>query len=161
MVETPSCSPSSPRPPGKIVYVRRRHYLVHEVVQGDRHGDATLVRLHCVDDDAPGDPLEVLWELEIGPRVLADDRPTLGEGLDEPRMFGAWLNALRWNCVSSSDSELLQAPFRAGIDIKPYQLEPLRKALNLPRVRGAASPSIGTCSSNMGVAPYGGPNGDW
>ncbi|TGG80868.1 MAG: helicase, partial [Aphanocapsa feldmannii 288cV] len=30
--------------------------------------------------------------------------------------------------------ELFQAPYRAGIDVKAYQLEPLRKALQMPRV---------------------------
>ena len=28
----------------------------------------------------------------------------------------------------------MQAPFRAGIQVKAYQLEPLRKALRMPRV---------------------------
>lgn len=129
--------------PGNIVHLRRRHYLVHEVIPGDRADDATLVRLHCIDDDSPGAALDVLWELEIAPKVLSDDGPKLGTGLDEPRMFGAYLNALRWNCVSSTDKTLLQAPFRAGIDIKPYQLEPLRKALNLPRVNLFIADDVG------------------
>lgn len=135
----------APRPPrqGNIVHVRRRHYLVHDVVRGDRPEDATLVRMHCIEDDAPGAPLEVLWELELDPRILEDDKPTVGGGLDEPKMFGAWLNALRWNCVSSTDKTLLQAPFRAGIDIKPYQLEPLRKALDLPRVNLFIADDVG------------------
>jgi superfamily II DNA or RNA helicase len=134
-----------PPPPdlGNIVSVRRRHYLVHDVVKGDRPDDATLVRLHCIDDDAPGAPLEVLWELEIDPRVIPEDKPSVGAGLDEPRMFGAYLNALRWNCVSSTDKTLLQSPFRAGIDIKPYQLEPLRKALDLPRVNLFIADDVG------------------
>ncbi len=49
-------------------------------------------------------------------------------------MFGSYLNTLRWNCVTSTDPGLFQAPLRAGIDVKPYQLEPLRKALRMPRV---------------------------
>lgn len=133
----------APPQKGNIVFLRRRHYLVHEVVPGDRTDDATLVRLHCIDDDAPGAALDVLWELEIGPKIVAEDRPTVGEGLDEPRVFGAYLNALRWNCVSSTDKTLLQSPFRAGIDIKPYQLEPLRKALNLPRVNLFIADDVG------------------
>jgi len=36
--------------------------------------------------------------------------------------------------VTSTDPKLLQSPFRAGIKLDPYQLEPLRKALRLPRV---------------------------
>ncbi|MCA9488578.1 MAG: DISARM system SNF2-like helicase DrmD [Myxococcales bacterium] len=132
-----------PPEPGQIVALRRRHWLVHETQPGRGHGDATVVRLHCIDDDAAGEHLEVLWELELGPRILHEDKPQLGEGLDEPRLFGAYLNTLRWNCVSSTDKELLQAPFRAGIDIKAYQLEPLRKALELPRVNMFIADDVG------------------
>jgi SNF2 family DNA or RNA helicase len=44
------------------------------------------------------------------------------------------LHTLRWNCVTATDPNLFQAPFRAGIKIDAYQMEPLRKALRLPRV---------------------------
>jgi hypothetical protein len=36
-------------------------------------------------------------------------------GFDPPQRFAAYLNALRWNCVTSTDPRPLQAPFRAGI----------------------------------------------
>ena len=42
--------------------------------------------------------------------------------------FGAW------SCVTATDPTLFQSPFRAGIKIDAYQMEPLRKALRLPRV---------------------------
>ncbi len=35
---------------------------------------------------------------------------------------------------TATDPNLFQAPFRAGIKIDAYQMEPLRKALQLPRV---------------------------
>ena len=44
------------------------------------------------------------------------------------------LNTLRWSCTTATDPSLFQAPFRAGIKIDAYQMEPLRKALLLPRV---------------------------
>ena len=55
-------------------------------------------------------------------------------GFDDPRRFAAFLNTLRWNCVTATDANLFQSPFRAGITIDAYQMEPLRKALRLPRV---------------------------
>src|SRR5690606_7864907 len=48
--------------------------------------------------------------------------------------FAAYLHTLGWNCVTATDPNLFQAPFRAGIRIDAYQMEPLRKALQLPRV---------------------------
>jgi SNF2 family DNA or RNA helicase len=56
-----------------------------------------------------------------------------GQGVDQPRQFAAFLHTLRWNCVTATDPNLSQAPFRAGIKIDAYQMEPLRKALRLPR----------------------------
>ena len=56
------------------------------------------------------------------------------EGFDDPRYFAAFLNTLRWSSVTATDPNLFQAPFRAGIKIDAYQMEPLRKALRLPRV---------------------------
>jgi hypothetical protein len=54
------------------------------------------------------------------------------EPAEQPQVFGSHLNTLRWNCVTSTDPGLFQSPLRAGIDVKPYQLELLRKALRMP-----------------------------
>lgn len=60
-------------------------------------------------------------------------RPGL-EGLRPARAVAAFIRTLRWNCVTATDPNLFQSPFRAGIKIDAYQMEPLRKALRLPRV---------------------------
>src|SRR5881398_607751 len=119
---------------GQIAHVRQRQYLVEEVVPPPAPGDATLVRLFCVDDDAQGQPLEVLWEKEVDPTILTAEawRDLATRGFDPPRTFSAYLHTLRWNCVTATDPRLFQAPFRAGIRIDAYQIEPLRKALLLP-----------------------------
>ena len=56
--------------PGQIAYVRQRRYLVEEVTAPTSRSEATLVDLSCVDDDAQGQPLSVLWEHELDARVL-------------------------------------------------------------------------------------------
>ena len=55
---------AAPPQPGHIVRVRSRQYLVEQTATPERPGDAHLVRLDCLDDDAQGQPLEVLWEHE-------------------------------------------------------------------------------------------------
>ena len=99
-------------------------------------GGATVVRLSCVDDDAQGQPLQVLWEHELDGAILnAEPWDALGQrGFDPAGRFAAYLHTLRWNCLTATDPNLFQAPFRAGIRLDAYQLEPLRKALLLPRV---------------------------
>ena len=111
----------APPQPGQIVRVRQRQYLAEEVVAPPSPGDATLVRLSCLDDDAQGEPLEVLWEMEVDPEILTGEAwdHLATRGFDPPRLFAGYFHALRWNCVTATDPRLFQAPFRAGIITRP------------------------------------------
>lgn len=58
---------------GQIVQVRHRQYLVTGVQipdLSDARTGQTLVCLVCLDDDAAGRRLEVLWERELGAQVF-------------------------------------------------------------------------------------------
>ena len=125
------------RPPrvGELVEVRSRRWLV-EGVEDATPPTSPRVSLACADDDAQGQTLEVYWDFEIDRRILEQEAwSTIGaRGFDPPRPFSAFLHTLRWNCVTATDPSLFQSPFRAGIKIDAYQMEPLRKALRLPRV---------------------------
>lgn len=132
-----SCvAPEALPEPGQLVRVRSRSWLVDEVVAPARPSEQTLVRLSCLDDDAQGEELAVLWEREVDAAVSTGSGWTqVGRsGFDETKLFSAYLHTLRWNGVTAADPRLMQAPFRAGIQVKAYQLEPLRKALRMPRV---------------------------
>jgi superfamily II DNA or RNA helicase len=130
-------SPSEHLPEvGDLVRVRSRRWLVEEVVRPEQPRQSSIVRLACADDDAQGQSLDVFWDYELDRRVIEEEgwRDLAAKGFDPPRHFAAFLHTLRWNCVTATDPNLFQAPFRAGIKIDAYQMEPLRKALRLPRV---------------------------
>ena len=82
--------------PGQIVRVRSRTYLVEGVVPPPDPADSPLVRLSCVEDDALGEPLEVLWDKEIDSQVIegAIWQDITIRGFDEPRPFSAYTDTL-------------------------------------------------------------------
>ena len=118
---------------GELVHLRTRRWLVEEVRED---GPSPIVELACADDDNQGQSIEVFWNYEVDRQILDDDgwADIATKGFDSPSKFATFLRTLRWNCVTSTDPNLLQAPFRAGIRVDAYQMEPLRKALRLPRV---------------------------
>jgi ERCC4-related helicase len=102
-----------------------------------------LVSLSSVEEGAEGEELQVIWELEPGAAVK--ERMTLPKptGFDNPRRMDAFLDAVRWGAVASADVNAFQAPFRSGIEIEDYQLDPLVRAIRMPRVNLLIADDVG------------------
>src|SRR5215510_9558697 len=121
---------------GQLVRVRDRHWVVTNVVPSTLTDRASapshLVELSSVEDDAYGDELTVFWEVEPGTVVLPKATlPNPSEGFDDPGRLAAFLDAVRWGAIASADARSLQAPFRSGISIEDYQLDPVVRALQM------------------------------
>ncbi|MEX1263188.1 MAG: DISARM system SNF2-like helicase DrmD, partial [Actinomycetota bacterium] len=130
--------------PGQLVSVRDRQWIVSDVSRGTVGADLLttdsepqhLLSLVSIEEDATGEELQVIWELEPGRRVI--DHASLPapdpDNVDPPARLDAFLDAVRWGAIASADPRHLQAPFRSGITIEDYQLDPVVRALRMPRV---------------------------
>lgn len=139
--------------PGELVTVRDRRWVVADVSRssledgalGDNGCARTLLSLVSVEDDGMGEELQVIWELEPGRRII--DRAALPEprldGLDDPERLDAFPDAIRRGAIASADTRRLQSPFRSGIAIEDYQLDPVVRALRMPRVNLLIADDVG------------------
>ena len=153
MSDSPRPAPGAGLPePGQLVSVRNLRCVVADVTAGTLPGGLLasginhpqhLVTLSSIEDDAQGEELQVIWELEPGAAILDDANLPDLSGFDTPARLDAFLDAVRWGAASSADVRALQAPFRSGVDIKDYQLDPLVRALQMPRVNLLIADDVG------------------
>ncbi len=64
-------------------------------------------------------------------------------GFDSPQRLDTFLNAVRWGAASSADVKAIQAPFRSGIDLEDYQLDPVARAIQMPRANLLIADDVG------------------
>jgi hypothetical protein len=137
---------------GQLVSVRSRQWTVQQVrastlpppaLQPSFHGPQHLVTLASVEDDGLGEELQVVWEVEPGARVVEKIALPTAEDFDPPETLDAFLDAVRWGAASNADVKTVQAPFRSGIDIEDYQLDPVVRAVQMPRVNLLIADDVG------------------
>lgn len=124
--------------PGELVEVRRRQWLVSDVDPYSPSGDAyrrqDLVTLESIEEDAGGEQISVVWQIEPGARILEKAGLPEVNGYDNNEQLQSFLNAVRWGIATNVDRNNLLSPFRSGITIEDYQLDPLVRAINMARV---------------------------
>lgn len=134
---------------GQLVIVRKRPFVVTEIstsapgLGGDIRHASHLVSLSSVEDDGLGEELQVIWELEPGTKVHEKSTLPDPDSFDHPQRLQAFLDAVRWGAVSQADDRALQSPFRSGIEIDEYQLDPVVRALSMPRVNLLIADDVG------------------
>lgn len=139
--------------PGQMVEVRGLRMVVSSV-EGSSTPDASLPLIHgvsqhlvtlsSIEDDALGEELQVIWEIEAGAKVAEGaSLPMTIDGFDAAERLAAFLDAVRWGSVSSADMRALQAPFRSGVEIQDYQLDPTIRALSMPRANLLIADDVG------------------
>lgn len=137
---------------GQLVQVRSRPWVVNEVKPSSLPSPAmelpvaktqNLLTLSSIEDDGLGEELQVVWEIEPGAKII--ERVALPEptGFDSPEKLDAFLDAVRWGAASTADHKNIQSPFRSGIEIEDYQLDPVVRAIQMPRVNLLIADDVG------------------
>ncbi len=150
---TTASSPQLPRV-GMFATVRNRRGIVSAVEPFDgQDGRLNLVHLEYKDDQLPVDE-QLLWELEprkalLEPTALPD--PSKSDPMPA-QDFDAILRASRWSAAApflDPDGEgpldrlPISSPFHSAVQIEDFQLVPLLKALQMPRVNLLIADDVG------------------
>ena len=127
---------------GSFVTVRGKTWIVEGL---ENRGPVDVVSLVSSEDDSQGEAIELAYAAELQPEVVDpnDWSPLQSKTFEGPQRLGAYLRSTQWRTATAADRKLFQAPFRAGIRLDSYQLLPLAKALELPRVNLLIGDDVG------------------
>jgi hypothetical protein len=64
-------------------------------------------------------------------------------GLDDPSTLQAFIDAALWSAATNADRDYLQAPFRSGVSIEDFQLDPLVRAIDMARTSLLIADDVG------------------
>jgi superfamily II DNA or RNA helicase len=132
---------------GQLVKVRGRDWVVSSVAESDvvtpGHPPQHLVALSAIDEDSYGETLRVVWQIEPGAQVSRRAGFPSITGCDEPARMEAFIDAVRWGAAVNADRSFLQSPFRSGISIESYQLDPVVRAIDMARVNLLIADDVG------------------
>ncbi len=154
MSPAPPASASVPRI-GMLATVRNRRGIITSVqpFDGGAGGRLHMVRVEYTESNGPPDD-QLLWEREPGATVLEPSAlpdPSQSNPMP-PADFDALVRATRWTALSPfidpDGAGPLQrlpvsAPFHGAIQVEDFQLVPLLKALQMPRISLLLADDVG------------------
>ncbi len=143
---------------GMLARVRNRRGIVASVEPFDNPHGGDAGRLHLVqveykDHDSPHSE-RLLWELEPGRKLLPPSQlPRVHDTSPMPAEdFDALVRAARWTALmpyldpdgaGPLDRQPVSSPLHSGIRVEDYQLVPLLRALQMPRVNLLIADDVG------------------
>jgi hypothetical protein len=139
---------------GNAVRVRNRLAIVRAVEpydSQDTQGRLHIVEVEYLDDCRHPETELLLWEVEATAKVLGT---TTLPGVDahrpdSPTALKAFVNAHRWTrlnrlrATEGIEDEPLLGVGNSAIQVHPYQLEPVLRALSMPRVSLLLADGVG------------------
>jgi len=145
--DTSKTAVMSPPEAGQLVDVRRRQWVVADTQSspaGNGHSSPqNFVTLSSIDEDSLGEQIEVIWEIEPGAHIIERAGLPSISGRDETHTLEAFLDAVRWGAATNADRGFLQAPFRSGVSIEDFQLDPLVRAIDMARANLLIADDVG------------------
>ena len=120
---------------------------------GRRHADSAcgngqsspqnFLTLSSIDEDSLGEQIEVVWEIEPGAHIIERAGLPSDQRTGRYRTLEAFLDAVRWGAATNADRGFLQAPFRSGVSIEDFQLDPLVRAIDMARANLLIADDVG------------------
>jgi len=157
MVTTSQPNTSTPSVPqvGMLATLRNRRALIAAVepFNAGPEGQIHLVRLEYIDSDGPPED-SLIWEREVEKTLLEPTALPPIESSDPmpPAEYDALLRATRWTALSpflgfdrnSPQSQPpIASPFFGAVQVEDFQLVPLLKALQMPRISLLLADDVG------------------
>ncbi|WP_428266022.1 DISARM system SNF2-like helicase DrmD [Haliangium sp.] len=140
---------------GMMAIVRNRRAVIARVKpMATQDGQLHLVELEYTDLDGGQPDDTVIWERELGARVI--EPGALPDVAAEPPMPGvehdALLRACRWSALTPflapdrlapQPALPVAAPFHGAVEVEDFQLVPLLQALEMPRISLLLADDVG------------------
>ena len=139
---------------GQAVRVRSRLATVRAVEPYDSRsaqGRLHVVDVEYLDDYRYPEAEQLLWEVEVTASILGSTSlPSVDANRpDSPLALQAFVNAHRWTRLNrlrekdGLEDEPLLGVWNSAIQVHPYQLEPVIRALSMPRVSLLLADGVG------------------